>query len=93
MNLRLARKNREASPESWERLYKGAVIRKIRSKKKEERGMGMSSDDEAAILRKEVARLTEAVRTLNPSYTPSEEFASYNAGVEHRKAEAKKYFS
>ena len=41
--IKLARKNREVVPESWERLYKTEVRRKIR--------MRYSSDDELAILR------------------------------------------
>lgn len=32
MNLRLARKNREVNPASWERLYENEIIRRIRKK-------------------------------------------------------------
>ena len=32
MNIKLARKNREASPKSWEALYENLIIRKIRTK-------------------------------------------------------------
>ena len=31
-NLRLARKNREVNPESWEKLYENMIIRKIRER-------------------------------------------------------------
>lgn len=93
MNLRLARKNREVNPESWDKLYDCMVVGKIRSKNKENHGMGLTHDNEIAMLRKEVARLTEAVQALKPSYTPSDEFASYNAGVEHCKTETKKFLS
>lgn len=43
MNLRLARKNREVKPESWERLYEAEIIRKIRRR--------YSVNQEFAILR------------------------------------------
>lgn len=32
MNLRLARKNREISPEAWDKLYEAEIIRKIRKR-------------------------------------------------------------
>ena len=32
MNLKLARKNREAKPESWEKLYEAVIIRRIRKR-------------------------------------------------------------
>ncbi len=32
MNLKLARKNREANPESWERLREAEIIRNIRKR-------------------------------------------------------------
>ena len=32
MNLKLARKNREAKPESWEKLYEAEIIRRIRNR-------------------------------------------------------------
>ena len=32
MNLKLARKNREAKPESWEKLYEAEIIRRIRKR-------------------------------------------------------------
>ena len=41
--LKLARKNKDISPESWERLYKTEIQRRIRKR--------YSPDDEFAILR------------------------------------------
>lgn len=32
MSIRLAKKNREVSPKSWERLYENLIIKKIRKK-------------------------------------------------------------
>ena len=32
MNIKLARKNREVNPKSWEKLYENMIIRKIRAK-------------------------------------------------------------
>ena len=32
MNLRLAKKNREINPKSWEKIYEIEIIRKIRTK-------------------------------------------------------------
>ena len=32
MNLRLAKKNRESNPQSWEKLYESEIIRKIRNR-------------------------------------------------------------
>ena len=43
MNLRLARKNREVEPDSWDKLYENTIIRKIRKK--------YSINQEFAILR------------------------------------------
>lgn len=31
-NLRLARKNREVNPESWDKLYESEIIRRIRKR-------------------------------------------------------------
>jgi hypothetical protein len=31
-NLKLARKNREVNPESWEKLYESEIIRRIRKR-------------------------------------------------------------
>lgn len=43
MNLRLAKKNKEVSPESWDRLYENLIIKEIRKK--------YSVNQELAILR------------------------------------------
>ncbi len=43
MNLRLAKKNREVAPASWERLYEHLIIKKIRAR--------YSVNQELAILR------------------------------------------
>ena len=43
-NIRLARKNREVNPESWDKLYKSEIIRRIRKR--------YSIDDELSIHRK-----------------------------------------
>lgn len=43
MNLRLAKKNKEVSPESWDRLYEHLIIKEIRKK--------YSVNQELAILR------------------------------------------
>lgn len=51
MNLRLAKKNREVSPESWERLYEHQIIKKIRKK--------YSVNQELAILRQRDAKPEE----------------------------------
>ena len=32
MNIKLARKNREVNPKSWEKLYESEIIRKIRNR-------------------------------------------------------------
>ena len=32
MNLRLAKKNRESNPQSWEKLYESEIVRKIRNR-------------------------------------------------------------
>lgn len=32
MNVRLARKNRESNPKSWEQLYENEIIRRIRKR-------------------------------------------------------------
>lgn len=42
-HIGLAKKNRESNPESWEKLYKTEIHRKIRKR--------YSTDDELAILR------------------------------------------
>ncbi len=87
-HLRLAKKNREVNPESWDKLYENKIIRGIRGKKNEG-GMGISIDDEAAMFRKEIARLTKAIQALNPNYKASEEFENRNNEIELLKAETK----
>ena len=32
MNIKLARKNREVNPESWDKLYESEIIRRIRKR-------------------------------------------------------------
>lgn len=43
MNLKLARKNREVNPQSWDKLYKNEIVRRIRQR--------YSVDDELSIQR------------------------------------------
>lgn len=59
MSLKLARKNKEVDPQSWETFYKNKIIYKIRAN--ENKDLRLTSDDEVAILRKEVARLTKMI--------------------------------
>lgn len=51
MNLKLARKNREVNPASWEALYENEIIRRIRKK--------YSLNQELAILRQRDVKPTE----------------------------------
>lgn len=50
-HLNLAKKNREHSPESWEKLYESEIIRKIRAK--------YSVNQELAILRQRDTKSSE----------------------------------
>ena len=50
-HLKLAKKNREHSPESWEKLYESEIIRRIRAK--------YSVDQELAILRQRDTKISE----------------------------------
>lgn len=49
--LKLAKKNKEHSPESWEKLYESEIIRRIRTK--------YSIDQELAILRQRDTKIAE----------------------------------
>lgn len=49
--LELAKKNREFSPKSWEKLYESEIIRRIRAK--------YSVDQELAILRQRETKSSE----------------------------------
>lgn len=51
MKVRLAKKNREVNPESWEQLYENLIIRKIRKR--------YSVNQELAILRQRDAKPEE----------------------------------
>lgn len=51
MNIKLARKNREVKPKSWEKLYENMIIRKIRTK--------YTINQELAILRQRDAKPDE----------------------------------
>ena len=51
MNLRLARKNREVNPESWDRLYETEIIRRIRKR--------YTVNQELAILRQRDTKVEE----------------------------------
>lgn len=86
--LRLLKKNGEAIPESLRKFYTNTIISKIRGDKNDS-GMSVSIDDEAALFRKEIARLTKAIQDLKPDYMPSNEFYDHNEYVEQCKAEAK----
>ena len=50
-HLKLAKKNKEISPESWEKLYESEIIRRIRAK--------YSVDQELAILRQRDTKSAE----------------------------------
>lgn len=52
MFLRMARKNREANPKSWEALYETMVVGKVRKR--------YSESEENAIMRKKIAGLPGA---------------------------------
>ena len=88
MSLKLARKNKEVDPQSWETFYKNKIIYKIRAN--ENKDLRLTSDDEVAILRKEVARLTKMIQELVLNYLPSDEFSSYHNQIEQIKEETKK---
>lgn len=51
LKLKLAKKNREVDPASWERLYQNMIIRKIRKR--------YSVDQELAILRQRDTKQAE----------------------------------
>ena len=51
MNLKLARKNREVKPQSWEKLYESEIIRRIRER--------YTIDQELAILRQRDTKVEE----------------------------------
>lgn len=51
MNLRLAKKNRERNPQSWEKLYESEIIRKIRNR--------YTVNQELAILRQRDSKPSE----------------------------------
>ena len=51
MNLKLARKNREVKPQSWEKLYESEIIRRIRER--------YTINQELAILRQRDTKVEE----------------------------------
>lgn len=53
MNLRLAKKNRESNPQSWEKLYESEIVRKIRKR--------YTINQELAIIRKRDSKPSEFV--------------------------------
>lgn len=53
MNLRLAKKNRERNPQSWEKLYESEIVRKIRKR--------YTINQELAIIRKRDSKPSEFV--------------------------------
>lgn len=79
--LKLAKKNKAISPESWTALYEHTVVKKVRAK--------YTLNQELAILRKELAILRQDLAILLQRDTKPAEFAEYNAVVEIYKSEAK----
>ena len=81
-HLDLAKKNAEKNPESLERFKDKNIVDSIRKKYK-------TDSSELAILRKEIARLSEIVSELTGGEVNSEEFKAYNGYVEECKTAVK----
>ena len=77
-HLKLALKNREKAPTSWEALKANEIIKKVRN-------FFPSESHEIAILRKEIAALREALSAFTGEPCGTDEFAQYNSTVEAEK--------
>lgn len=77
--IALARKNREVSEESWQKLRGRQIVKRVRRRR--------SADDELAILRKAVACLFDVVASLHQGEINNAEFALYHTEVEAIKRE------
>ena len=88
MNIKLARKNREVNPESWEKLRRNAIVRDIRQK------VAPSVNEENAVLRKTLAQVI-IMLIKNTDLTEEQalkvfaEFYDYNGKIEKCKADIK----
>ena len=81
--MKLARKNREHSEQSWQNLRSHFIVKGIREKR--------SESEELAVLRKAVACLFEVVAKLHEGEIQNEEFMAYHESVERIKAEVDTY--
>lgn len=91
MNIRLAKKNREVSPKSWEALREKSIVDKIRNGRKENGKVvrkARSANEELAILRKSVKYLYDLISTLHPDEIENTEFVQYYSDVEKCKEES-----
>jgi hypothetical protein len=89
LKVRLAKKNREVNPESWDNLYRNTVIRGIRQK------VAPSVNEENAILRKTLAQviimlIKNTDLTEEQALKAFSEFYDYNDEIEQCKEDAKK---
>jgi hypothetical protein len=88
LRLRLANKNREVNPESWEKLRRNAIVRDIRQK------VAPSVNEENAVLRKTLAQVI-IMLIKNTDLTEEQalkvfaEFYDYNGKIEKCKADVK----
>ena len=86
MNIKLARKNREVNPKSWEKLRRNAIVRDIRQK------VAPSVNEENAVLRKTLAQVI-IMLIKNTDLTEEQalkvfaEFYDYNGKIEKCKAD------
>ena len=91
LNLKLARKNRELDPQSWERL-KGTLIKQSIREKEDDTGVKLyaSEDAELAINRKQIMRILEVLKEHGIDATLTE-FLSYNDDAEDSKKKIKSF--
>ena len=78
--LKLARKNREVDPQSWENLYKSSVVRQIREKNK------IDINEELKIHRKALIALIEVVQLLHGKDIGADELKNLDGLIESCKS-------
>lgn len=88
LKVKLAKKNREVNPKSWEELYRALIVCGIR------KNVAPTVNEENAVLRKTLAQviaimIKNANLTEKQAYEIFAEFYNYNDEIEQCKADVK----
>ena len=83
-NINFLKKLNKINPRWAKSVCDSNVSKEIRKPQKEG-GLGLDESEEFAIIRKEINRIYDCIKQINPNFIPSIEFETHNNNVENIK--------